>query len=436
MNMIDIIFKKRDGGELSEEEIRFFVKEYTEGTIPDYQAAALLMAIYFNPLSDDEIFCLTDAMRVSGDIMNLSEIHGIKVDKHSTGGVGDKITLTAAPIAAAAGVPVAKLSGRGLGFTGGTIDKLEAVPGFRTALSEEEFKAQVNDINLALTSQTADVAPADKKIYALRDVTGTVDILSLIASSIMSKKLASGSDAIVLDVKCGKGAFMKSREEAKKLAQIMCRIGNSGGKKTVALITDMNEPLGFAVGNSLEVIEAIETLKNNGPADIEEITIAIAGAMIFAGEKVESFEAGKLMAEEILKSGKALEKFREFIEKQGGNPQITEDYSMFKKASKVLEIKAEKSGYVASIDAEKTGYASEKAGAGRMKKEDAIDSSAGIVFVKKTGDKVSRGDVLARIYTNREKVDDAVAELEKAFSIETNFIEKKSKILEFAGFRV
>ena len=434
MNMIDVILKKRNGEELTKEEIEFFVYGYTDGSIPDYQVSALLMAIYFQKMTRDEIFLLTNAMKSSGDSMNLDMIKGIKVDKHSTGGVGDKITLIAAPVAAACGVPVAKLSGRGLGFTGGTIDKLEAIPGFRTSVEPEDFFSQVNRIGLAVAGQTAKVAPADKKIYGLRDVTGTVDILSLIASSIMSKKLSSGSDAIVLDVKSGEGAFMKTAEDAERLASIMCDIGRDAGKKTVAAVTDMTEPLGYAVGNAIEVIEAIETLKGKGPRDIYEIAITLSGLMIFVGEKADSFEEGEKMAEEAIQSGRALEKFRQFIAAQGGNPQVVDEYNLLPQAEKQIEIKSKESGYVKGIHAETIGYASERTGAGRASKEDSIDPSAGILLKKKIGDRVEKGETLAILYSSSEKkISEAIDLVEKAFSISQNRVETKSKVIELIG---
>ena len=434
MNMVDIIIKKRNGGCLTKEEIDFFVMGYTEGNIPDYQVSALLMAIYFQGMTRSEIFQLTEAMRLSGDSMDLSMINGIKVDKHSTGGVGDKITLVATPIVAACGVPIAKLSGRGLGFTGGTIDKLESIPGFRTSVDPEDFFAQVNRIGIAVAGQTAKVAPADKKIYGLRDVTGTVDILSLIASSIMSKKLSSGSDAIVLDVKSGEGAFMKTEEDAEELANIMCDIGADAGKRTVAAVTDMSEPLGYAVGNSLEVIEAIETLKGNGPKDILEISITLSGLMIFAGEKAKSFEEGKNLAEEALESGKALAKFREFIQAQGGNPNVVDDYSIFPKAKEEFYVKSSKTGYIHNIHAETIGYASERTGAGRRTKDEEIDPAAGIVLKKKIGDYVKEGEVLVVLYSDDiAKLKEGAEMAERAFSIDENHKTKTSKIIKIMG---
>jgi len=421
MNMVDIILKKREGGSLSREEIDYFVQGYTKGEIPDYQAAALLMAVFFQKLSREETFLLTDAMRRSGDVVDLSGISGIKVDKHSTGGVGDKTTLIVGPLAAACGVPVAKMSGRGLGFTGGTVDKMESIPGFRTALSEKEFLELVNGTGLSVIGQTAQIAAADKKIYALRDVTGTVDQISLITSSIMSKKLASGSDAIVLDVKYGSGAFMERLEDACTLAQMMVDIGKADGKKTIAVITDMSQPLGYAVGNSLEVVEAIETLKGKGPADITELSLTLAGYMIFAGEKAATPKQGRDMAERALKEGKALQKFRDFIAGQGGNAAVIEDYSLFPQALYQREILSTEEGCVGGIEARRIGMASQHTGAGREKKEDAVDLSAGILLAVKMGDTVQKGDLLATVFgNNEEKLSMAAQEAAAAFRIKDN----------------
>ncbi len=418
MNMYDIILKKREGMKLEKAEIDYFIEGYTRGDIPDYQASALLMAIVLKGLSNEEICDLTKAMKVSGDTIDLSAIEGIKVDKHSTGGVGDKTTLIVAPIAAACGVKIAKMSGRGLGFTGGTIDKLESIPGFRTALEPEEFFAQVNRIGMSVIGQTAHVAPADKKLYALRDVTATVESLGLITSSIMSKKLASGSDAIVLDVKCGGGALMKTEEDAELLADTMCEIGKSDGKTTIAVITDMNQPLGKAVGNALEVIEAIETLKGKGPKDIEELSVKLAGVMILAGGKAKSREEGEKLAAEAIRSGKALEVFGRFVEAQGGNPAITEDYKLLPQATCVKEVRAEKGGFVTAIDAMGIGLASQHSGAGRATKEDSVDLSAGIILEKKVGDAVASGEVLAKVYgMSEEKVAAGAGEAAKAFTV-------------------
>lgn len=403
LNMEEIIIKKRDGKILGSEEINFFINGYTKGEIPDYQASALLMSIYFQGLSEKEITDLTEAMMLSGDVVDLSEIKGIKVDKHSTGGVGDKTTLIVAPIAAAAGVPVAKMSGRGLGFTGGTRDKLESVPGYKTALTQKEFIDQVNEIGISLIGQTADIAVADKKLYSLRDVTGTVGSLGLITASIMSKKLASGGDAIVLDVKCGRGGFMKTKEEARKLADLMIKIGEKHGKKTAALITDMNEPLGNAVGNTLEVIEAIETLKGKGPEDITKLSFEIAGHMILLGKKARSIEDAVESAKEVLYSGKALDKFRRLIDAQGGDPKIIDDYSLLGKAKYENDIISQKNGVIKEIDAQKVGEAAQLLGAGRVTKEDDIDFCAGVLLSKKIGAGVSKRDVLATVFSEDRK---------------------------------
>lgn len=418
MKMYDIIYHKREGGQLTNEEIDFFVKGYTEGSIPDYQVAALLMAIHFQGMGREETYALTRAMRDSGDQVDLSEIKGIKVDKHSTGGVGDKTTFIVGPLAAACGVPIAKMSGRGLGFTGGTVDKMEAVPGLKTTLLADEFIHLVNRRGISVIGQTSHIAPADKKIYALRDVTATVDNLSLITSSVMSKKLASGSDAIVLDVKCGNGAFMETLEQATELGTLMVDIGKADGKKTIAVITDMNQPLGYAVGNSLEVIEAIDTLKGKGPEDITELSLTLAGYMIYAGEKAPSYEVGREMAKEAMDSGEALEKLKLLIEGQGGDARVIQDYGLLPQPSYHQEIYAEQEGFVTEVAARTIGLASQHAGAGRATKEEEIDLSAGIVLRKKTGDSVRAGDVLASIYGQREEAVKAGAEEAKmAFAI-------------------
>lgn len=434
MNMNDIILKKRDGEKLTQAEIKYFIKGYTEGEIPDYQASALLMAIYFQEMDKEETFELTNAMRFSGDTIDLSDIRGIKVDKHSTGGVGDKTTLIVAPLASACGVPIAKMSGRGLGFTGGTVDKLDSIPGFQTSMESEDFLKQVNDIGISVIGQTAHITPADKKLYALRDVTGTVENLSLIASSIMSKKLAAGSDAIVLDVKCGNGAFMETQKEAEALGKIMCDIGTAAGKKTVAVITDMSQPLGNAVGNSLEVIEAIETLKGNGPEDITELSLKLAGIMIYLGGRVKTPSEGQIMAQHALHSGVALDKFRKFITRQGGNATVVDDYSLFPEASAHLSVLAEESGFVHEISAKAIGIASQHTGAGRATKEDSVDFSAGVYLHKKVGDKVNRGEVIATVYgNNKTKVSLAVKEAEKAFVIGKEKPGKTALIKEVLG---
>lgn len=418
MTMYDIIYKKREGGVLTKEEIEYFVEGYNAGAIPDYQASAFLMAVFFRGLEREETFWLTDAMRRSGETVDLSSIPGVKVDKHSTGGVGDKTTLIVAPLAAACGVPIAKMSGRGLGFTGGTVDKLESIPGLRTALAPEEFLAQVRDIGLAVVGQTAHIAAADKKIYALRDVTATVDQISLITSSIMSKKLASGSDAIVLDVKCGKGAFMEKMEDAVRLGELMVELGTKAGKKTIAAVTGMDQPLGAAVGNSLEVMEAIDTLSGSGPADITELSLKLAGLMIYAGERAESAEDGERQAQQALESGAGLVKLSEFISAQGGDPRVIKDFSLFPQAAYSQEITAERDGYVCGVEARQIGLASQHTGAGREKKEDPVDLAAGIVLKKKTGDPVRRGDVLAVCCSNdRDKLAAGAAEAKGAFCI-------------------
>lgn len=434
MNMVDIIQKKKEGRALSDDEIRWFVDGYVSESIPDYQISALLMAIYFKGLSKEETFCLTDAMRYSGDTVDLSPVSGIKVDKHSTGGVGDKTTLVIAPLAAALGVPIAKMSGRGLGFTGGTVDKMESIPGFRTSLESSEFLDQVNTIGMSVIGQTAHITPADKKLYALRDVTATVDSFGLIASSIMSKKLASGSDAIVLDVKVGNGAFMENQHDAEILAELMVEIGNNAGRRTVAVITEMGQPLGKAVGNSLEVIEAIETLKGKGPADITELAERLSGIMIYLGGKAKTPEEGLEMAKEALADGRGLAKLREFISAQGGNPKVIEDYTLFPQHSVQKEIYAESSGYVTGIEAGKIGLASQHTGAGRATKEDDVDLSAGICLSKKVGDKVERGQLLATLYGNDLfKLENAAITAAAAFKIEEKNVEKPKLIKKIIG---
>jgi pyrimidine-nucleoside phosphorylase len=432
--MYDILYKKREGAILNSDEIKYFVHGYTKGIIPDYQASAFLMAIFFQKMNQEETYLLTDAMRHSGDVLELSDIKGIKVDKHSTGGVGDKTTLIVGPLAAACGVPIAKMSGRSLGFTGGTIDKLESIPGFRTTLDEKMFIDLVNRVGLSIIGQSQEIAPADKKIYALRDVTATVDNISLIASSIMSKKLALGSNAIILDVKCGNGAFMQNFEEACDLAQLMVDIGKADGKKTIAIITDMSQPLGMAVGNSLEVIEAIQTLKNQGPPDITELALILAGYMVYAGEKASSPEKGYQMVCEVIENGKALEKLIQFISGQSGNPKVTEDYNLFPQPIYKQEIYAEESGYVIEISAKRIGMTSQYAGAGREQKEDPIDLSAGILLNKKIGNKVENNSLLATVYGNdKEKVKKGAEEAAKAFIIgnkKPNSIQLIKKIIQ------
>ena len=418
MNAVDIIVKKRDGGVLTKEEIEYMVMGYTEGSIPDYQMAAFLMSVFFSRMNDMETRALTAVMRDSGDVMDLSAIDGIKVDKHSTGGVGDKTTLIVAPLAASCGVPIAKMSGRGLGFTGGTVDKLESIPGFRVSMSSDQFIRQVNECGIAVIGQTGHIAPADKKIYALRDVTGTVENLSLITSSIMSKKLAAGSDAILLDVKCGSGAFMKTQEDAEALAELMVSIGNSSGKVTAAVITDMDQPLGRAVGNGLEVREAIEVLKGLGPKDITELSVNLAGLMIFMGGRAKNEADGMKMAQEALTSGRGLAKFADFVEGQGGDPAVIHDHSLLPQSSVEMELTAKEDGYVESIDAMRIGMASQHTGAGRERKEDDVDLSAGLYLHRKVGDKVKTGDVICSVYGNNvKKVEKALEEAGNAVKI-------------------
>ena len=446
MNMYDIIYKKREGGKLDKEEIEYFVKGYTDGSIPDYQAAAFLMAIFLKEMDREETFQLTTAMKNSGDIVDLSPIQGIKVDKHSTGGVGDKTTLIVGPVAAAAGVPIAKMSGRGLGFSGGTVDKMESIPGFKTALEPQVFIDLVNKIGLSIIGQTAHVAPADKKIYALRDVTATVENLSLITSSIMSKKLASGSDAIILDVKCGEGAFMENIKDACLLGELMVEIGKDDGKETAAVITDMNQPLGKAVGNSLEVIEAIETLKGKGPDDITELSLTLASMMIQIGGKAKNLEEGRRMAEEAISGGAALEKLRLFIEGQGGNSAVINNYKLFPQAKYNVEVpldtlmRSDTGGdchiekelpnvYVTEINAKIIGMASQHSGAGRATKEDVVDLSAGIYLHKKVGDAVRQGELLAVVYSNdKAKAIKGAEEAKKAFSFHEEMSPKRDLI--------
>lgn len=429
MRVYDIIKKKRDGLELSTEEINFFVEGYTNGTIPDYQISALLMAIYFNKMNKRETADLTKAMVKSGDEIDLSHINGIKVDKHSTGGVGDKTSICLAPLVASLGAPVAKMSGRGLGHTGGTIDKLESFPGFSVELTEEQFAKNVNEIGIAIMGQTGNITPADKKLYALRDVTVTVDNLSLIASSIMSKKIASGSNAIVLDVKVGDGAFMKSPEEAVALAKEMVEIGKNLGRETRAVISDMDQPLGLAIGNILEVLEAIELLKGNGPKDLLELTLTIGSNMLVCGKLASSLEEGRKMLIQNIENGKGLEKLKEFIKAQGGDESYIDDTTKFPKAEFVVEVKSLNSGVVSKINTEAMGLIAMELGAGRATKEDEIDLSVGIILNKKRGDLVKEGEVLAYIHANSmEKANKASEEITKNILILEN-LEKEIPLI-------
>ncbi|UYO35601.1 pyrimidine-nucleoside phosphorylase [Bacillus zhangzhouensis] len=404
MRMVDIIAKKRDGKELSSEEISFFVKGYTDGTIPDYQASALAMAIFFQDMTDQERADLTLAMANSGDTIDLSAIDGIKVDKHSTGGVGDTTTLVLAPLVAALDVPVAKMSGRGLGHTGGTVDKLEAVKGFHVEITKDEFIELVNRHKVAVIGQSGNLTPADKKLYALRDVTGTVNSIPLIASSIMSKKIAAGADAIVLDVKTGAGAFMKTPEDSEKLAKAMVRIGNNVGRQTMAVISDMSQPLGLAIGNSLEVKEAIDTLRGEGPEDLNELVLTLGSQMVVLAKKADTLDEAREKLLEVMKNGKALEKFKEFLENQGGDSSIVDQPEKLPQAPYKIEVPAKESGVVAEIVADEIGVAAMILGAGRATKEDNIDLSVGIMLNKKVGDHVEKGDSLVTLHANREDV--------------------------------
>ncbi|SUL11465.1 pyrimidine-nucleoside phosphorylase [Staphylococcus aureus] len=413
MRMIDIIEKKRDGHTLTTEEINFFIGGYVKGDIPDYQASSLAMAIYFQDMNDDERAALTMAMVNSGDMIDLSDIKGVKVDKHSTGGVGDTTTLVLAPLVAAVDVPVAKMSGRGLGHTGGTIDKLEAIDGFHVEIDEATFVKLVNENKVAVVGQSGNLTPADKKLYALRDVTGTVNSIPLIASSIMSKKIAAGADAIVLDVKTGSGAFMKTLEDAEALAHAMVRIGNNVGRNTMAIISDMNQPLGRAIGNALELQEAIDTLKGQGPKDLTELVLTLGSQMVVLANKAETLEEARALLIEAINSGAALEKFKTFIKNQGGDETVIDHPERLPQA----QYKAKKSGYVTELVSNDIGVASMMLGAGRLTKEDDIDLAVGIVLNKKIGDKVEEGESLLTIHSNRQDVDDVVKKLDSSITI-------------------
>ncbi len=422
MRMYDLIMKKRKGEELTKEEINFFVDGFTKGEIPDYQASAMLMAIFFNKMNKRETADLTNAMVESGDKIDLSNIKGVKVDKHSTGGVGDKTSICLTPLVASLGIPVAKMSGRGLGHTGGTIDKLETFKGFSVELTEEQFMENVNKINIAIMGQSGNLVPADKKLYALRDVTATVDNMSLIASSIMSKKLASGADAIVLDVKVGDGAFMKTPETAKELAQEMVDIGKYLGRETIGVISDMDQPLGYAIGNSLEVIEAIELLKGNGPKDLLDLTLTIGSNMLLCAKMTESEEEARKMLMENIENGKGLEKLKDFVKAQGGDISPIDDYSKFPQAKYVEKVTSPVDGYITKIHAEAFGLIAMELGAGRATKESEIDLAVGIVLNKKRGEKVNKGDVLAYIHSNsEEKIEKARKSILENIVIEDNY---------------
>ncbi len=417
MRMVDLIAKKRDHIELTTEEIEWMIRNYTDKVIPDYQMSAFLMAVVFNGMTPAERLALTQAMVGSGEVVDLSAIEGIKVDKHSTGGVGDKTSLILGPLVASMGVPVAKMSGRGLGHTGGTLDKLESISGMTIELDMERFIEQVNEIKLAIIGQTGNLAPADKYLYALRDVTATVESIPLIASSIMSKKIAAGADAIVLDVKFGAGAFMKTLEDAKQLAQAMVEIGRDAHRQTVAFLTDMNQPLGLAIGNALEVKEAIETLKGHGPKDLEELVLQLASQMVVLAKKAPDVETAYEQLKEKLHRGEAFNKFKEFVQAQGGDVAQIENPDLLPKADSIIPVKASQSGYVHQIDALSIGLAAMKLGAGRATKDDMIDMAVGVVLDKKVGDSVGEGDVLAYIHANRVDNEEAIAYIQKAYCI-------------------
>lgn len=434
MRMYDIIIKKRNGEALSDEEIAYFIKGYTDGTIPDYQASALLMAIYFQGMTEHETAVLTMEMAHSGDMLDLSAIKGMKADKHSTGGVGDKTSLVLTPLAASIGIPVAKMSGRGLGHTGGTIDKLESFPGFTTGISEEQFINNVNTIGIAIAGQTKNMAPADKKLYALRDVTGTVDSIPLIASSIMSKKLAAGADVIVLDVKTGSGAFMKTEENSIKLAEEMVKIGNNVGRKTLAVISDMDEPLGYAVGNAIEVKEAIDTLNGHGPADLLELCLTIGSLMAIGTGKAGSTEEARRLLIEKLDDGSALKKFAEFVEAQGGDSAPVFNTELLPQASIVREVTSPVDGYVSHIESDRVGISAMKLGGGRETKESEIDLSVGILINKKVGDSVKKGEKIATLYANdNAKLEAALSELEQSYSYSQTPVERPELIKTIIG---
>ncbi|TWK83557.1 Pyrimidine-nucleoside phosphorylase [Bacillus paralicheniformis] len=411
MRMVDIITKKQSGKELSTEEINFFINGYTDGSIPDYQASALAMAIYFQDMTDRERADLTMAMVNSGETIDLSAIEGIKVDKHSTGGVGDTTTLVLAPLVASLGVPVAKMSGRGLGHTGGTIDKLEAIEGFHVELSKDEFVDLVNRDKVAVVGQSGNLTPADKKLYALRDVTGTVNSIPLIASSIMSKKIAAGADAIVLDVKTGAGAFMKTDEDAVNLAKAMVRIGNNVGRQTMAVISDMSQPLGYAIGNALEVKEAIDTLKGEGPEDLTELVLTLGSQMVVLAKKAETLDEAREKLTDVMKNGKALQKFKDFLQNQGGDSSVADNPEKLPQAAYKIDVPAKEAGVVSEIVADQIGVAAMLLGAGRATKEDKIDLAVGIMLRKKVGDAVEKGEPLVTLYANRENVDDVITKV-------------------------
>ncbi|SCB01090.1 Pyrimidine-nucleoside phosphorylase [Bacillus mycoides] len=421
--MVDLIAKKRDGHALTTEEINFIVEGYTNGSIPDYQMSSLAMAIFFQDMNDQERADLTMAMVNSGDTIDLSAIEGVKVDKHSTGGVGDTTTLVLGPLVAALGVPVAKMSGRGLGHTGGTIDKLEAVPGFHVEIENDEFMRLVNENKIAVIGQSGNLTPADKKLYALRDVTATVNSIPLIASSIMSKKIAAGADAIVLDVKTGAGAFMKTDEDAKRLAEAMVRIGNNVGRNTMAVISDMSQPLGEAIGNALEVQEAIDTLQGKGPKDLEELCLTLGSQMVYLAGQASSLEDAREKLIEVMNNGKALESFKTFLSAQGGDASVVDDPSKLPQAQFKIEVEAKEDGYVSEIVADEIGTAAMLLGAGRATKESEIDLAVGLMLRKKVGDSVKKGDSLVTIYANRDNVEDVKAKIYENMKIAKDHVD-------------
>ena len=423
MRFVDIIEKKRDGNALTTEEIQFFITNYTNGTIPDYQVSALLMAIYYQGMTSKECADLTSAMMYSGDTVDLSSINGIKVDKHSTGGVGDTTTLVLAPLVAALDVPVAKMSGRGLGHTGGTNDKFESIPGFKIELGKQDFINQVNEKGVAVIGQSGNLTPADKKLYSLRDVTATVNSIPLIASSIMSKKLAAGADAIVLDVKTGDGALMKNMADSEKLAHEMVNIGNQIGRRTMAIISDMSQPLGFAIGNALEVKEAIDTLKGHGPADLTELVLTLGSQMVVLANKAKTLDEAREKLQEVIKNGKAVEKFKTLIEAQGGDSSVVDNPEKLASAPYQIALPALKSGYVSRIIADQIGIAAMQLGAGRATKEDVINPSVGIMLHKKVGDKVAEGEALLTIHANTDKIGAIKQKLYDNITISDNAIE-------------
>jgi pyrimidine-nucleoside phosphorylase len=434
MRTVDLIHRKRDGEELSPEEIASLIEGYLRDEIPDYQISAFLMAVFFSGMTDREVSALTDVMVRSGGTVDLSDIPGVKVDKHSTGGVGDKTSLISAPLAASAGVVVPMISGRGLGHTGGTLDKLESIPGFRTNLSIEEFRNMLKRHKLAFIGQTAEIAPADGKLYSLRDATATVESIPLIASSIMSKKLAVNLDAIVLDVKVGTGAFMKRQVEARRLAQMMVGIGRRLDKRVQALITDMNQPLGYAIGNALEVMEVSQTLQNAGPTDLTRISLELAARMIYLGKIVPTLDDARELAQSKLLDGSGYQKFKEVIQAQGGNPQVLDRFELLPNATGVREIASPRAGYISQIEAGLIGLASSLIGAGRDTKEDTIDPAVGVILEVKVGQKVDTGGVLCRLYyTKEDRVEEAAQMVEDAFRISTQAPEERELILEVVG---